>query len=180
MPLPLEEVRLEQAGIDDGDRESSPSSRRQPTDASQVDRHPVAQHRPRRQFLHSAMLLLLAEKPRHGYALTNAIADLGLGDMDRPRIYRALAELEVNGLVKALDERSNSGHVRRVYSVTDLGHQSLSAAAVAVAHERAALDNFLQRYSRIATTSLKGDKRRSPVSARHPGPTFDTIPTWLK
>ncbi len=123
------------------------------------------------------MLLLLAEKPRHGYALTNAIADLGLGDMDRPRIYRALAELEVNGLVKVWDESSNSGHVRRVYSVTDLGHASLSAAAVMVAHERSALDNFLQRYGRIAATSPNCDTRRSSTSARQPGATFDTIRT---
>ena len=121
------------------------------------------------------MLLLLAERPRHGYALTNAIADLGLGDMDRPRIYRALAELEVNGLVKVWDESSNSGHVRRVYSVTDLGHASLSAAVVMVARERAALDDFLQRYGRIAATSPNGDTRRSSASPRHLGATFDTI-----
>ncbi len=121
------------------------------------------------------MLLLLAEKPRHGYALTNAIADLGLGDMDRPRIYRALAELELNGLVKVWDEASNSGHVRRVYSVTDLGHQSLSTAAVMVAHERGALDNFLQRYGRIASTSPNPDSRRSGASARHLGANLDTF-----
>ncbi len=115
------------------------------------------------------MLLLLAEKPRHGYALTNAIADLGLGDMDRPRIYRALAELEVNGLVKVWDESSNSGHVRRVYSVTDLGHQSLSTAAVMVAHERGALDNFLQRYGRIATKAQNGDTLRASARRGNSG-----------
>jgi len=161
---------LAQAGPDDGDREFAPSSRQRTTNVPPPDRH-SAQHRPRRQFLHSAMLLLLAEKPRHGYALTNAIADLGLGDMDRPRIYRALAELEVNGLVKVWDESSNSGHVRRVYSVTDLGHQSLSTAAVMVAHERGALDNFLQRYGRIATKAQNGDTLRSSAPARHLGAT---------
>lgn len=160
-------IRLAQAGTDDGDRGTSPFSPRQRVNTPHVDGHPVAQHRPRRQFLHSAILLLLAEKPRHGYALTNAIADLGLGDMDRPRIYRALAELEVNGLVKVWDESSNSGHVRRVYSPTDLGHQSLDTAAVMVAHERSALDNFLQRYGRIVETSPNSDKRRSSVPARN-------------
>jgi PadR family transcriptional regulator, regulatory protein PadR len=109
--------------------------------------------RPRRQFLHSAVLLLLAEKPRHGYALTNAFAELGLGDMDRPRIYRTLAELEGNGLVKVWDETSSSGHVRRVYSVTDLGHQSLGTAAERIALERDALDDFLERYRRISRSS---------------------------
>jgi PadR family transcriptional regulator PadR len=119
----------------------------------------------------------LVEKPRHGYALTNAIADLGLGDMDRPRIYRALAELELNGMVQVWDERSNAGHVRRAYSVTDIGYQSLNTAAVMVAHERNALDNFLQRYDRIATTPSNGDTRRAAVAARHLGATFDTVRT---
>lgn len=115
--------------------------------------HPAVSHRPRRQLLHCAVLLLLAEKPRHGYALTNAFADLGLGDMDRPRIYRTLAELEGSGLVKVWDETSSTGHVRRVYSVTDLGHQSLRAAAEMIAHERAALDDFLERYRRVSSSS---------------------------
>jgi PadR family transcriptional regulator, regulatory protein PadR len=102
------------------------------------------------------VLLLLAEKPRHGYALTNAIADLGLGDMDRPRIYRALADLEAHGLVKVWEETSQPGHVRRVYSVTDLGHQSLSTAAERLAHERNALDGFLKRYGRISPGPTRG------------------------
>lgn len=119
--------------------------------------HPSALHRPRRQLLHSALLLLLAEKPRHGYALTNAFADLGLGDMDRPRIYRTLAELEGNGLVKVWSETSGTGHVRRVYSVTDLGHQSLRTAAAMIAHERGVLDDFLERYRRVS----RGSPRRA-------------------
>ena len=121
--------------------------------------HPAVSHRPRRQLLHSAVLLLLAEKPRHGYALTNAFADLGLGDMDRPRIYRTLAELEENGLVKVWDETSSTGYVRRVCSVTDLGHQSLSTAAEMIAHERSALDDFLERYRRVSS----GPPRRTRV-----------------
>jgi DNA-binding PadR family transcriptional regulator len=106
-------------------------------------------------LVQAAILLLLAEKPRHGYALTNAFADLGLGDMDRPRIYRTLAELEGNGLVKVWDETSGTGHVRRVYSVTDLGHRSLSQAAEMIAHERGVLDDFLERYRRVSSGSAR-------------------------
>jgi PadR family transcriptional regulator PadR len=102
----------------------------------------------------------LAEKPRHGYALTNAVGELGLGEMDRPRIYRALAELEANGLVKVWDETSQTGHTRRVYSVTDCGHQSLSSAVERVAHERNALDNFLQRYGRMTPTHSSSERTR--------------------
>jgi PadR family transcriptional regulator PadR len=125
----------------------------------------LALRRPGRQFLQSALLLLLAEKPRHGYALTNAVGELGLGEMDRPRIYRALAELELNGLVKVWDETSQTGHTRRVYSVTDCGHTSLSSAVARVTHERNALDNFLQRYGRMTRKHSQSERTRHESSA---------------
>jgi len=155
-----------QAG--NGNHGSSPLAPR-PTPAGHPDRThlgPHASHRPRRRFLHSALLLLLAEKPRHGYALTNAFADLGLGDMDRPRIYRTLAELEGSGMVKVWDETSTTGQVRRVYSVTDLGHQSLSTAAEVIALERSALEGFLERYQRISRGSprwTRGEPGSEPL-----------------
>jgi PadR family transcriptional regulator, regulatory protein PadR len=120
----------------------------------------AAQRRPGRQLLHSALLLLLAEKPRHGYALTNAVAELGLGEMDRPRIYRALADLDLHGLVKVWDETSQTGHTRKVYSVTDCGHDALRSAVTTVAHDRDALDNFLQRYQRITARATPSEPRR--------------------
>jgi PadR family transcriptional regulator, regulatory protein PadR len=124
------------------------------------DAHSSVLRRPGREFLQSALLLLLAEKPRHGYALTNAVGELGLGEMDRPRIYRALAELELNGQVKVWDETSQTGHTRRVYSVTDCGHTSLSSAVERVAEERNALDNFLQRYGRMTPKHAPSERSR--------------------
>ena len=37
-----------------------------------------------RHFLYPAILLLLAEQPRHGYRLMDALLGLGFGPMDRP------------------------------------------------------------------------------------------------
>jgi PadR family transcriptional regulator, regulatory protein PadR len=149
-PLPPTRAEIEPLG-DDQDEGSSSALRR-----------------PGRQFLQSALLLLLAEKPRHGYALTNAVGELGLGEMDRPRIYRALAELEQNGMVKVWDETSQAGHTRRVYSVTDCGHQSLRSAVDKVVHERNALDNFLQRYGRMTPKHPSGERaRRGTLGTGH-------------
>jgi PadR family transcriptional regulator PadR len=106
------------------------------------------------------LLLLLAEKPRHGYALTNAVAELGLGEMDRPRIYRAQADLELHELAKVWDETSQTGHTRNVYSVTDCGHDALRSAVTKVAHDRDALDNFLQRYQRMTPRAAPSEPRR--------------------
>jgi len=119
--------------------------------------------RPGRRLLHSALLLLLAERPRHGYALTNAVAELGLGEMDRPRIYRALAELELHGQVKVWDETSQTGHTRKVYSVTDGGHETLRLAVMTVVHERNALDNFLQRYSRMSPKAFPSEPTKADI-----------------
>jgi PadR family transcriptional regulator, regulatory protein PadR len=137
----------------------SPAKSDEPED-DQDDLHSSALRRPGREFLQSALLLLLVERPRHGYALTNAVGELGLGEMDRPRIYRALAELELHGMVKVWDETSQTGHTRRVYSVTDCGHRSLRSAVDKVVHERDALNNFLQRYGRMTPKHQSSERAK--------------------
>ncbi|MGH9086519.1 MAG: helix-turn-helix transcriptional regulator [Acidimicrobiales bacterium] len=101
---------------------------------------------PPRHFLFPGLLLLLAERPRHGYRLREAIAALGLGRADRPSIYRALAELEHDGLVLARSEAPKAGSTRRVYAVTPAGEQALEAWMSIVAEERNSLDLVLERY----------------------------------
>jgi PadR family transcriptional regulator PadR len=143
-------VTHSEAGTDESSRQREPTP-------GQEHAGSTVRRRPGRQLLQSALLLLLAERPRHGYALTNAVAELGLGEMDRPRIYRALAELELHGLVKVWDETSHTGHTRKVYSVTDCGHASLRSAVTNVTHERNALDNFLQRYRRMTPKAASSE-----------------------
>ncbi|HZQ85163.1 MAG TPA: helix-turn-helix transcriptional regulator [Acidimicrobiales bacterium] len=69
--------------------------------------------------------MLLAEKPRHGYRLVDAFLGLGLGPVDRPSVYRALADLETDGLVTHEVRASKAGSSRHVYSVTDDGLRML-------------------------------------------------------
>jgi DNA-binding PadR family transcriptional regulator len=101
---------------------------------------------PPRHFLYPAVLLLLAEEPRHGYALVEALKDLGLGRMDRPGVYRVLGDLEADGLVHSWDEPPTAGSVRHVNSITPKGEQVLESWMSVVAQERACLDLVLQRY----------------------------------
>jgi len=65
---------------------------------------PVAQQSrfelaPPRRFLLPALLLLLCEEPGYGYNLAKGLEDLRFGRVDRPSVYRALAQLERDGLV---------------------------------------------------------------------------------
>lgn len=102
---------------------------------------------PPRHFLYPAVLLLLAEDPRHGYALLDALNDLGLGRMDRPAVYRTLADLEADGLILTWEEPSpNTGIIRHIHSITADGEQALESWMSVVAQERTSLDLVLQRY----------------------------------
>ncbi|MGH8919208.1 MAG: PadR family transcriptional regulator, partial [Actinomycetes bacterium] len=101
---------------------------------------------PPRHFLYPAVLLLLTEEPRHGYLLGETLAGLGLGRMDRPSIYRALADLEADGLVHTWDEAPTAGSTRHVHAVTPKGEQALEAWMSIVAQERNSMDVVLQRY----------------------------------
>jgi DNA-binding PadR family transcriptional regulator len=101
---------------------------------------------PPRHFLYPAVLLLLAEEPRHGYRLGDALAGLGLGRMDRPSVYRALADLEHDGLARSWDAAPTAGSTRHVYAITPAGEEALEAWMSIVAKERDSLELALQRY----------------------------------
>ena len=54
---------------------------------------------PPRHFVLPAVLLLLSEEPSYGYELVKGLRAFRFGDVDRPAVYRALAQLEKDGLV---------------------------------------------------------------------------------
>jgi DNA-binding PadR family transcriptional regulator len=122
---------------------------------------------PPRHFLYPALLLLLAEEPRHGYLLGDALAGLGLGPVDRPSVYRALADLESDGLVRTWDQAPTAGSTRRVHDVTPEGEAALEAWMSIVAQERTSMDLVLQRYWYCSARRPRtvGD---APVAARPP------------
>jgi DNA-binding PadR family transcriptional regulator len=101
---------------------------------------------PPRHFLYPALLLLLTEEPCHGYRLVDGLNELGLGRMDRPSVYRALADLERDLLVVSWDEPPTAGSIRHVYAITSKGDQMLEAWMSVVAQERSSLDLVLRRY----------------------------------
>ncbi len=106
-----------------------------------------------RHFLYPSLLLLLAEAPRHGYRLVDSLLRLGFGPVDRPSIYRALADLEGDGLLHSWESDSTAGSTRHVYGVTEQGYRTLSGWMDVVADERAALDAVLKRYDTLDPAS---------------------------
>ncbi len=101
---------------------------------------------PPRRFVLPAVLLLLSEHPGHGYSLEKELRELNFGKIDRPTVYRALARLEKDGLVRSWSEVPTAGRERRVYGVTPLGEQVLGAWMSVIKEERDLLGHVLRRY----------------------------------
>jgi DNA-binding PadR family transcriptional regulator/polyisoprenoid-binding protein YceI len=106
---------------------------------------------PPRHFLLPAVLLLVAEHPSHGYELVKSLSALRFGRVDRPSVYRALAQLEAGGLVEAWSDAPVAGSMRRVYGITPDGSRVLRTWMGVIKEERDGLDRVLRRYAATGT-----------------------------
>jgi DNA-binding PadR family transcriptional regulator len=86
--------------------------------------------------LDALLLAVLEDKPRHGYAVIEALREGSDGALDLPTgtVYPALHRLERAGLVRS-DWETVAGRRRRAYRLTASGRQALS-------HQRAVWEQF--------------------------------------
>jgi DNA-binding PadR family transcriptional regulator len=117
----------------------------------QPNRHSRFEVAAPRHFLLPAILLLLSEEPRHGYGLAKGVHALQIGRVDRPSVYRALAQLEADGLVGSAAQVPAAAQGRRVYSLTHQGEQALRSWMGVIKQERDGLDRVLRRYVATGT-----------------------------
>lgn len=118
------------------------------TAANQASRFELA---PPRRFVLPAILLLLSEQPGYGYSLEKDLQEFRFGRIDRPTVYRALAQLESDGLVESWAEAPKAGQARRVYGITALGGRILRAWMSVIKDERDCLGRVLRRYQATGT-----------------------------
>jgi DNA-binding PadR family transcriptional regulator len=71
------------------------------------------------------ILMSLAEEPRHGYALTQDIADFAGVTLGPGTLYGAISRLEERGHIAPV---ASSDPRRRPYRITPSGRRALSAA----------------------------------------------------
>ena len=84
-------------------------------------------------FSEPALLLLLRERPAHGYELLEALPALtGEARVDMGNLYRVLRALEEDGLVTSRWEAGEPGPAKRTYELTAEGRRLLDRWAEAL------------------------------------------------
>jgi poly-beta-hydroxybutyrate-responsive repressor len=109
-------------------------------------------------FLRPCLLLLLREQPAHGYDLLERLRPLGFSRDDPGRLYRALRQLETDGLVRSVWEKSRNGPDRRMYELTRAGMETLHASAKDLMVTGGILSVFLSRYSEFVALDPDADE----------------------
>ena len=98
-------------------------------------------------FQVAALLLLLRERPAHGYDLLDRLPELsGEERVDVGNLYRVLRTLEEQGLVRSEWDDRLPGPAKRTYELTSAGAAALDRWAAALGETRGRIDRFLHRY----------------------------------
>jgi PadR family transcriptional regulator PadR len=80
-----------------------------------------------RAALELAVLAVLTEGARHGYALAQRLAAMGLANVTGGVLYPVLGRLEASGAVTSTWQAGDGGPGRKVYALTEAGRGRLTA-----------------------------------------------------
>ena len=119
-------------------------------------------------FLPSAILLLLAERPTHGYALLERLNQMGFERENRGPVYRHLRALEDAKLLTS-EWSEPEGGVHRVYTLTAAGREALAGCAKSIEELVEFLQQFLERHRAHALAAAR-QPLEAPVIPRRPTP----------
>ena len=99
-------------------------------------------------FVEPALLLLLAQRPMHGYEILDLLPDIAREErrVDLGNLYRLLRSLEEEGIVSSEWDESLSGPAKRTYRLTDSGRELLARWAAALGDARDVITAFIDRY----------------------------------
>ncbi len=97
------------------------------------------------------VLLLLAERPRHGYELAESLRASEFDGVTTSTVYRELAKLEEEGLVQSFWQSSQArGPARHMYELTDVGRAGLVACVADIRNLMQHLADFVTRCDVLA------------------------------
>ncbi|MDQ7095043.1 PadR family transcriptional regulator [Desulfosporosinus sp. PR] len=101
--------------------------------------------------IQAELLLLLKQKPSHGYELIQRLNEVEFrsGEADTATVYRNLRRMDKDGLIASHWEVGESGPGRRLYKLTLQGEESLKIWAQYIAQQKMKLEKFLRAYYQL-------------------------------
>lgn len=102
-------------------------------------------------YVEASLLLLLAERPAHGYELNERLREVFPVPEQLPdvsTIYRSLADLEAQGAVRSTWTAGDGGG-RKVHELTEMGRDLLAFWAARFQEEQVGLVQFLEHFKRV-------------------------------
>jgi PadR family transcriptional regulator, regulatory protein PadR len=99
-------------------------------------------------FIEPALLLLLRERPMHGYELIERLPEVA-GDetrIDVGNLYRVLRALEEEGIVTSEWSADLPGPAKRTYELTEAGSRLLDRWVESLRDAQSVIARFIERY----------------------------------
>ncbi|MCK8676045.1 MULTISPECIES: helix-turn-helix transcriptional regulator [Streptomyces] len=129
--------------------------------------HPTGHHTghetERRALLTPVVLLLLAERPGHGYELVQRLRAFGWPQAESAHVYRLLRSMESCGSIASRWRATGPGPARREYRLTPEGAGELAEWSGRLGELHTTLHVFLERCERLeppaARTARPPDRR---------------------
>ncbi|SCL33977.1 transcriptional regulator, PadR family [Micromonospora rhizosphaerae] len=107
-----------------------------------------------RGLLHPFLLLLVFERPGHGYDLIDRLKAMGLPDVEPGHVYRVLRGLERDRSLISGWKTTGAGPARRCYEVTAKGRNDLRSWMVRLAQ----LDQVIGACLRRSADAFEGSR----------------------
>lgn len=107
----------------------------------------IKRQRHGRLMLRPALLVLMQTGSAHGYEMLERLKVFGFNNIDPSLIYRALRNMEEEGLVVSTwDKKETQGPPRRVYSLTSEGSQALKIYIDDLKTSRDRIEQLIKAY----------------------------------
>lgn len=98
-----------------------------------------------------AILLLLAQKPAHGYELIQRLNQMDCvdGELEAATVYRILRRMEQEGLIASRWEHGEYGPARRQYELTGDGWEMLREWVAGLQARMRQIEAFITHYQEL-------------------------------
>lgn len=98
-------------------------------------------------MLRPTLLFLMHQGSSHGYDLMEQLEGFGVIDIDPSLVYRALRDMEAEGLItSAWNEEDTQGPPRRMYTLTSSGDRILREHLEDLKNTRSRIDKLVRAY----------------------------------